>query len=420
MFKKIVSWLSAIALTITLNGCSDTIDSVQAFSSNDSPIPKVENIAEVAPPKLIQELGKSFVSKQPQVKILSPENDQILTSTTAEVKIEVQDLPIFKNEELAMGPHLHFFLDDQPYQALYNVDKPLILEDLKPGTHTLRVFASRPWHESFKNQGAYAQTTFHVFTSTEDNNPSPNQPLLTYSRPQGNYSAEPIMLDFYLTNAPLHLVAQENSEDNISDWRIRVTINGETFLLDTWQPIYLTGFNKGQNWVKLEFIDEQGNVIKNAFNSTVRVINYNPKNKDTLAKLVTGKISANKAKVITISDYQPEEEIIEEEVVETEIPLVQETVNEEEIIEPEMDQIEEEKEEVQQDENIVPDELTTEENPEDVDIVEEVLEIIVEEETMTENDQPTEEQSMEDTIIEDVFLSPTQTEESVKTDVEQQ
>ena len=420
MFKKIVSWLSAIALTITLNGCSDTIDSVQAFSSNDSPIPKVENIAEVAPPKLIQELGKSFVSKQPQVKILSPENDQILTSTTAEVKIEVQDLPIFKNEELAMGPHLHFFLDDQPYQALYNVDKPLILEDLKPGTHTLRVFASRPWHESFKNQGAYAQTAFHVFTSTEDNNPSPNQPLLTYSRPQGNYSAEPIMLDFYLTNAPLHLVAQENSEDNISDWRIRVTINGETFLLDTWQPIYLTGFNKGQNWVKLEFIDEQGNVIKNAFNSTVRVINYNPKNKDTLAKLVTGKISANKAKVITISDYQPEEEIIEEEVVETEIPLVQETVNEEEIIEPEMDQIEEEKEEVQQDENIVPDELTTEENPEDVDIVEEVLEIIVEEETMTENDQPTEEQSMEDTIIEDVFLSPTQTEESVKTDVEQQ
>jgi len=424
MFKKIVSWLSAIALTMTLSGCNDTIDSVQAFSSNDSPIPKVENIAEVAPPKLIQELGKNFVSRQPQVKIVSPQKDQILTSTTAEVKIELQDLPIFKNEELAMGPHLHFFLDDQPYQALYNVDEPLILEDLEPGTHTIRVFASRPWHESFKNQGAYAQTTFHVFTSTEDNNPSPNQPLLTYSRPQGNYSAEPIMLDFYLTNAPLHLVAQENSEDNINDWRIRVTINGETFLLDTWQPIYLTGFNKGQNWVKLEFIDDQGNVIKNAFNSTVRVINYNPRSKDTLGKLVTGKISANKAKVITISDYQPEEETLEEEVVEEETPMVEEKVNQKETVEEEVTQIEEKEEEQKPEaQNIVQDEPITEETPEDVDIVEEILETIVEEETITdntpENNSPTEEKSVKDTIIEDVFLPSTQPEESVETDVGQ-
>lgn len=39
------------------------------------------------------------------------------------------------------------------------------------------------------------------------------------------------MLDFYLTNAPLHVVAQENPADDIADWRIRVTINGESFFI---------------------------------------------------------------------------------------------------------------------------------------------------------------------------------------------
>ena len=305
MLKKILSWLTIIIFSCTLTACNDTIDSVQAFNSDSKPpIPKVENIAEVAPPELIQQLNQNFATSQPQVKILTPNNGEVLNTKDVSVTLDIKGLDIFKDEELQMGPHLHFFIDDKPYQAIYTIEKPIILSDLTPGTHTIRVFASRPWHESFKNEGAYAQTTFHVFTPTEDNNPSDSQPLLTYSRPQGVYGAQPIMLDFYLTNAPLHVVAKENPNDDIPDWRIRVTVNGESFLLDTWQPIYLTGFNKGQNWVKLEFIDENGDVIKNAFNSTVRAIEYDPKIKDTLAKLVTGKISLNKAQAITIRNYK--------------------------------------------------------------------------------------------------------------------
>jgi hypothetical protein len=324
MYKKIFTWLTILIFSWTLTSCTDTIDSVQAFNSEDKPpLPNVENITEVAPPELIQELNRNFAYTQPQVKIISPKNDQTLDSTTAEIKLDVQGITLFKDEELQMGPHLHFFLDDQPYKAIYNVDEPVILSDLAPGTHTIRVFASRPWHESFKNEGAYAQTTFNIFTKTENNNPSTNLPLLTYSRPQSNYGAEPIMLDFYLTNAPLHLAAQENQDDNIADWRIRVTVNGESFLLDTWQPIYLKGFNKGQNWIKLEFIDENGEVVNNVFNSTVRAINYDPKIKDTLSKLVRGKISLAKAQKITnpnLPEEITEETIIQDvEIIEPEI-----------------------------------------------------------------------------------------------------
>ncbi|MFM7579823.1 MAG: hypothetical protein ACKO5Q_23200, partial [Microcystaceae cyanobacterium] len=159
-------------------------------------------------------------------------------------------------------------------------------------------FPVRPWHESFKNEGAYAQTTFHVLTPSAENHPDPQLPLLTYSRPKGSYGAEPILLDFYLTNAPLHLVAQEDDQDAIADWRIRVTINNESFLLDHWQSIYLKGFEKGKNWVKLEFIDEQGNPVANTFNNTVRVIDYQPNGQDSFSRLVRGDIPLAIAKSI--------------------------------------------------------------------------------------------------------------------------
>jgi len=88
-----------------------------------------------------------------------------------------------------------------------------------------------PWQESFKNDGAFAETTFHILTKTGKNAPDNNLPLLTYSSPQGIYGAEPILLDFYLSNAPLRLSNTANGDNNLQDWRIRVTVNGESFHL---------------------------------------------------------------------------------------------------------------------------------------------------------------------------------------------
>lgn len=386
--NKVLSWFTIIIFSFILVGCNDSIESTQAFNSDAKPpIPNVENIAEIATPILISQLNENFAQTQPQVKILSPQNDEVLNTNNVSVALEVKGLDIFQDEALKMGSHLNFFVDNQPYQEIYTTESSIELKDLSPGTHTIRVFASRPWHESFKNEGAYAQTTFHVFTPTEDNNPSPDLPLLTYSRPQGVYSAEPIMLDFYLTNAPLHAVAKENPDDNIADWRIRVTINGESFLLDTWQPIYLTGFNKGQNWVKLEFIDDNGNVIKNAFNSTVRVIDFQPKTKDTLAKLVTNKISLTKAKAITVRDYPvtEEEEIIPEETEEmiVEDAIIEETTSPEEEVK-----------------ETISDEIKVEETtPEEVKVEETTPEEIIVEETISK-EVKTEEVTPEKVIIE--------------------
>lgn len=305
LWRSLLTSIMAVVIIFSAFGCSSRTATPPPPEVPKSAPAKVQpNISEASPPAVIQQLRQQLDNYQPQVKILSPQPDEVLQDNTVTVQFQVQDLPIFKNADLGLGPHLHVFLDNQPYQAVYNASEPLVFEDLPPGTHTLRVFASRPWHESFKNEAAYAQTTFHIFTKTEENNPNPTQPLLTYSRPQASYGAEPIMLDFYLTNLP-PLAAGENPD--IGQVQIRCTINGESFTLDQWQPIYLKGFQPGKNWVQLELLDEQGNPIKNTFNNTIRVISYNPEGKDTLAQLVRGELSADDARGIVDPGYVAKE-----------------------------------------------------------------------------------------------------------------
>ncbi|QEI43305.1 hypothetical protein BMF77_03921 [Dolichospermum sp. UHCC 0315A] len=303
----IIKWVVTLVLVVNLSSCAEAANS-QEISINPfmkaSPASEISGtFSETAPPNVIQALRPSLEGYQPQVSILSPQVDEILQDNIVKVRLQVKDLPIFKDPQWQLGPHLDLILDNQPYIAVYDVNQPVVLSDLSPGTHTLRVFASRPWHESFKNEGAYTQTTFHVLTKTEENNPDSKLPLLTYSRPNGGYGAEPIMLDFYLTNAPLHSLAETNPEDTMSNWRIRSTVNGESFILDRWQPIYLKGFKPGKTWVKLEFLDNQGQPVKNAFNTSIRLINYQPNGQDTLSKIVRGELTADEVRGIVDPTY---------------------------------------------------------------------------------------------------------------------
>jgi hypothetical protein len=128
------------------------------------------------------------------------------------------------------------------------------------------------------------------------------------------------MLDFYLTNAPLHSVAETNPDDMMSNWRIRSTINGESFILDRWQPIYLKGFQPGKTWVKLEFLDNQGQPVKNAFNTTIRLINYQPNGQDTLSKIVRGELTADEVRGIVDQNYTVKTPVTQPSSTETPAP----------------------------------------------------------------------------------------------------
>jgi hypothetical protein len=305
LVTRLVGLCLAVGIAIGITSCERSVQaksalpaitSGTALTTTDGPL------SEVNIPATIARLAPSLDQLQPQVRILSPKPDQTITDDRVTVKLSVSDLQLFKQPELGLGNHLHVILDKQTYQGVYDLSKPLVFENLAAGTHSLRVFASRPWHESFKNAGAYAQVSFNVLTKTAENNPDPNQPLLTYSRPTGTYGAEPIMLDYYLANLPTQVAANDR-QDQISDWRVRVTVNEQRFILDRWAPVYLQGFKPGKNWVRLELVDDRGQPIPNVYNDTVGVINYDPQSKDALARLVRGEIDPNLAQTLVDPSY---------------------------------------------------------------------------------------------------------------------
>lgn len=303
--KTIYCYLLAIALSWSLFGCDKPVANLRngAFDSSN-------NLSEVAPPQTIQQLKQSLNQYQPQVTIVTPKNDLTVEDTTVEVSLAIEDFPLFKSENFGLGSHLDLILDNEFYDDFYDL-RPIVLKDLKPGTHTLRVLAQTPWHESYQNEKAFAQTTFHVLTKTNENNPDPELPLLTYNQPNGVYSAEPILLDFYLKNV------------DTEDWLVNVTINDESFALYEWQPIYLKGFKEGNNLVKLELLDRNGESIDNTFNKTIRLITYNEAGfeNDTLAQLITGQISAEEIIATAQQNYfiQPIEETFVGKIVEEDI-----------------------------------------------------------------------------------------------------
>ncbi len=338
--RKIITFLITVVLISGLVSCSDRFSELSQIGPQKSAtISNTPKISEVSPPEIIQQLRQAIDIYQPQITIQNPEPDRIFEDNDISLQIQVQDLPIFKSD-LDLGPYVEVILDDRHYTKIYDINEPLVLSDLEPGTHTLRVFVCSPWDESFKNEGAYAQTTFHILTKTAKNNPAPDLPLLTYNSPVGSYGEEPIMLDYYLTNAPLHSVAQAYPDDEIDDWRIRITVNGTSFITDEWQSIYLQGFHPGKNWVKLEYIDELGNPINDVYNNTVHLITYKPGGEDALSKIIRGEISLKEAFSIVDPEYiyeelQPEVTLEPElEPVLVNEPITKELEQEETFVEP--------------------------------------------------------------------------------------
>ncbi|KPQ34407.1 MAG: hypothetical protein HLUCCA11_14995 [Phormidesmis priestleyi Ana] len=312
--RQLSKGLASLLVALLLFSCANRSQPVQLLDLPDIPQGKEVrrlngSISEVAPPAIFSDLDELTAGKQPQLEINYPKPNQVIGTTSFTTTIKLRDLSIYKDENLNLGPHLQVSLDDQPARSIYSLDEPIEFSDLSPGTHTLRAIAVKPWGESFKNEAAYAQTTFHILADTGANAPDPNQPQLAYIQPQGTYGAQPILLDFYLLNAPLHDLAQ--SDPTLTDWKIRCQINGESFIFDQWQPIYLKGFKPGQNWVQITLIDEQGEPIKNAFNSTVRLINYDPEQRDTLAQLTRSELSIEAVGQIVDPSYEPPVEVPE-------------------------------------------------------------------------------------------------------------
>jgi hypothetical protein len=103
-WKKLSSLVIAIALCFSLTACGGNDKSVS--KAPDKKVVISTNIAEVSPPQEIQRLSRLLDRYEPQVSIVSPKPDEVLNDTQVSVKFDVKNLPIFKNADFGLGPHL--------------------------------------------------------------------------------------------------------------------------------------------------------------------------------------------------------------------------------------------------------------------------------------------------------------------------
>jgi hypothetical protein len=272
-----------------------------------------QNLTEVERPQKVKDMmaarGEQDTAS-PTLKIVSPAEGSTVASSTVAVKLELSgDLKGYKpgqDPATKMGNHIHVILDNQPYEAYYHIDgEPFELRNVSDGEHTLRVFASRPWHESYKNDGSFQMVKFTVKNGNANaNQPATansgqqmsnansnvnaaatpegkamqastggavdaKKPLLTYSRPKGEYKdadADAIMIDFWLANGKLI--------GDGGEYRVRYSVNGgEPKFIEKWAPIWLQGWTAGKHSIKVELVGKDGNVVDNGgYNSTTRDI----------------------------------------------------------------------------------------------------------------------------------------------------
>jgi hypothetical protein len=158
------------------------------------------------------------------------------------------------------GQHIHLILNNNPYYAIYEPSYDLELED---GHYVALSFLSRSYHQSVKQPEAYKVSQFTV-GSAETEEVDLSQPMLFYSRPKGTYTGEQtesVLFDFYLVNTEI------GPDGN----KVRVTVNGEQeFMVDQWEPFILQGLPMGENTVKVELIDNEGNLVDAPFNGEER------------------------------------------------------------------------------------------------------------------------------------------------------
>lgn len=204
------------------------------------------------------------------LEMLSPQENTRLPAGTVTFEYEVKnyqlgmqtlDADIKQCANSDQGQHIHLILNNQPYSAHYTAK---FEKDLEPGHYVALSFISRSYHESLKHYGAYNLRQFTVGdASTEEVDLT--APHMFYSRPKGQYQGSDtknILLDFYLINTDI-------GEDGN---QVRATINGEEFMITRWAPYFIEGLPMGENTIKLELLDADGNPIPGPFNTVERMI----------------------------------------------------------------------------------------------------------------------------------------------------
>lgn len=263
--------LALVAVLVLPAGC-DRLSPTRAQPGAGAPL-RAEGPAgrlqEVAPPAAVQQLQAGLADHNPQVSILTPRDGAVLPGGPVGLQLQVRDWPLVDAGPLGLGPHVVVQVDDQPPLAV--TDLKLELPALSPGSHRITAYAARPWGEAVKSPGASAQIQVHRVAANPLAIPQAGTPQLLVVSPPSQAAREPVLLDWLLLDAPL-----QGLRDNDGSWRLRVTVNGDSFLVDQNAPLWLKGWERGSNSLLFELVDGRGDALNPPFNSLVAEVVLDP------------------------------------------------------------------------------------------------------------------------------------------------
>ena len=231
--------------------------------------PPARGLQEVAPPTAVVQVAEALAQRQPRITILEPRDGALLPEAPWTLRLGVDDWPLVDAGPLGLGPHLMVQLDDGLPQPL--LETTAVMPPLTPGSHRLTVYAVRPWGEVVKAPGAFRQIRLHRVAPNPLALPAEGSPQLLAVTPSQPSAGEPVLLDWLLIDAPL-----QNLRADDARWRLRVTVNGDSFLVNQQTPLWLKGWKPGSNAVLLELVDGRGEPLNPPFNSLVREVRLDP------------------------------------------------------------------------------------------------------------------------------------------------
>src|SRR5438046_8120516 len=134
--------------------CQSVDQNANTTATSTATPPGEQKLTQVPRPATIEQAMKDRGEQdqaKPMLQIKSPANNATINGSTVEVKLDLSgDLKGYmphKDPATQKGNHIHVILDNQPYEAYYELNQgPFELRNVSDGRNTLRGFPSRPWH----------------------------------------------------------------------------------------------------------------------------------------------------------------------------------------------------------------------------------------------------------------------------------
>jgi len=266
---------SSLSPVLAIKGSSIEIQK-QNNSVIDAPfeLQAINSLKEVPPPGQVQQIRSLLDKYKPALSIQYPAKDEILMkgpNEKWELILNLKDWPLAEDPELGLGPHIIVQIDNsQPIRISHAEEKSRIvipMNGLSPGSHRIAAYAVYPWGEAVKRPGAYTQSRVHFFKELKGTQPSMNDIWLTVTSPSDKSYKEPLLIDSLIWNAPI-----QGLEEGDDRWRLKVSINGDSFLIDHLEGVWIKGIPSNTLTIQFELLDNVGNPIGPAFNNQLKLI----------------------------------------------------------------------------------------------------------------------------------------------------